>query len=101
MTAYVVMVRVRTTDPAELALYRDMAPLARDGHDISPVAFYGEHEVLEGEPFEGAAILAFDTMDKARDWYDSPAYGAARIHRQAGSETRVFIIEGVAPPAGS
>ncbi|TMV69306.1 DUF1330 domain-containing protein, partial [Thioclava sp. BHET1] len=77
MTAYVVMIRKRTTDAAELALYRELAPLARQGHDIAPAAFYGPHEVFEGAPFEGAAILRFPTMEAARGWYDSPAYTAA------------------------
>lgn len=95
MPAYVVMIREQTGDPAEMALYREKAPLARQGHELSPVAFYGAQDVLEGSDFEGAAILAFPDMDAARAWYNSPAYQAARQHRQAGSETRVFIIDGV------
>ncbi|WP_118134438.1 DUF1330 domain-containing protein [Oceanicella sp. SM1341] len=95
MPAYVVMIREKTGDPAEMALYREKAPLARQGHELSPVAFYGAREVLEGPEFEGAAILAFPDMDAARAWYHSPAYQAARRHRLAGSETRVFMIDGV------
>ncbi|SFD51551.1 DUF1330 domain-containing protein [Roseivivax sediminis] len=95
MTAYVVMIREETSDPAEMALYREKAPLAREGHDVSAVAFYGAQDVLEGPEFEGAAILAFPDMDAARAWYDSPAYQVARQHRQAGSRTRVFLIDGV------
>ncbi|WP_430009521.1 DUF1330 domain-containing protein [Methylophaga lonarensis] len=95
MTAYVVIVRERTTDLDELTLYREKAPLARDGHAVTPVAFYGPHEVLEGTNFEGAAILRFPTVEEARAWYHSPAYEAARVHRQKGSDSRVFIIEGV------
>jgi uncharacterized protein (DUF1330 family) len=100
MTAYVVILRERTTDPDELERYREKAPLAREGHAVTPVAFYGEYEVLEGAPFEGAAILSFPSMDEARAWYASPAYQAARVHRQRGSDSRMFIVAGVdeAPP---
>ena len=95
MPAFVVMIREETGDPAEMALYREKAPLARQGHDVSPAAFYGAQDVLEGPDFEGAAILSFPDMDAARAWYDSPAYQAARQHRLAGSKTRVFIVDGV------
>ncbi|MFD1911122.1 DUF1330 domain-containing protein [Halodurantibacterium flavum] len=95
MPAYVVMIREETSDPDEMARYREAAPRAREGHDVSPVAFYGAQDVLEGPDFEGAAILAFPDMNAARAWYHSPAYQRARRHRQAGSETRVFIIDGV------
>ncbi|TQS69894.1 DUF1330 domain-containing protein [Rhodobacteraceae bacterium] len=97
MTAYVVMIREQTIDPQALERYRDTAPEARHGHDIAKLAFYGAQDVLEGPSFEGAAILAFPTMEAARAWYDSPAYQAALAHREAGSISRVFIIDGVAP----
>lgn len=96
MMAYVVILRERTTDPAELGLYREKAPLAREGHAVTKVAFYGAQEVLEGPAFEGAAIFSFPTMDEARAWYRSDAYQQALAHRQRGSVSRVFIVEGVA-----
>ncbi len=95
MAAYVVFIREKTTDPDEIALYRQKAPLAREGHDLTPVAFYGALDVLEGPAFEGAAILRFPSVAAARAWYESPAYQEALAHREAGSEHRVFIVEGV------
>ncbi|AUG53522.1 DUF1330 domain-containing protein [Thalassospira marina] len=95
MTAFVVLIREETTNPADLDQYREKAPLARDGHAITPVAFYGMQEVLEGPDFEGAAILRFPTMEEARARYHSPAYETARQYRQKGSISRVFIIEGI------
>jgi uncharacterized protein (DUF1330 family) len=97
MSAYVVMVRERVTDPAELKTYGEMAPLAREGIDITPLAFYGELDVLEGPMLEGVVIHRFPTMEEARRWYHSPAYQVARSHRQRGASYRVFIVEGVAP----
>lgn len=95
MTAYAVMIRERTTDPAELDLYRQKAPAAREGRDMTPLAFYGKFELLEGPAMEGAVILSFPSMAAAREWYMSPAYQAAVSHRFKGAEFRVFLIEGI------
>lgn len=98
MSAYVVMVRERTTDTDAMARYRERAPLARQGRDMSSVAHYGALQVLEGEAVEGIAILQFPSMAAAREWYESPEYSQARAHRLQGSDTKVFLVEGIAPP---
>ncbi|MBS1020229.1 MULTISPECIES: DUF1330 domain-containing protein [Gluconobacter] len=94
MTAYVVIVRERTTDPDALQRYRDRAPKAREIHPLTPLAFYGPQDVLEGEDAEGVAILSFASMAAARAWYASPEYQAALPHRLAGSVSRVFLVAG-------
>ena len=66
MTACAVIVRERTTDPDALARYRGKAPLAREKHPVTPIAFSGLHEVLEGGAVGGVAILGFPTMAAAR-----------------------------------
>ncbi|PTQ66198.1 uncharacterized protein (DUF1330 family) [Sphingomonas sp. PP-CE-3G-477] len=96
MTAYVVFVRDRITDPAEFTAYQQTAPLAREGHAITPLAFYGAVETLEGTAVDGAVILEFASVAEAHGWYDSPLYREAREHRLKGAEYRVFIIEGLA-----
>jgi uncharacterized protein (DUF1330 family) len=95
MSAYVVFVRDRITDPEEFATYGKMAPLAREGHDMTPLAFYGALQTLEGEAVDGSVILEFPTMAEARAWYDSPLYQEAKQHRLKGAEYRVFIVEGL------
>ena len=94
MSAYVVFIREKTTDPVELKQYAELAVAARAGHDISRVAFYGPMEVLEGPPAEGVAIVRFPDMAAARAWYDSPAYKAAREHRHKGATFRMLLVEG-------
>jgi len=42
-------------------------------------------------------IIAFDSAEKAREWYDSPAYEAIKPIRQSAAKSRIFIVEGVAP----
>lgn len=93
--AYLVMIRDKTIDPAEFETYRQMAPAARGGHNIQPLAFYGPQQVLEGPDAEAVAVLRFDSLAAARAWYDSPAYQEALAHRLKGAEYRVILVEGV------
>lgn len=95
MAAYVLLIRERTKDAEEFARYAPKAREARGGHDITPLAFYGAHEVLEGAPVEGVVVLKFPDMDAARAWYNSPAYQDALQHRLAGADYHVMIVEGV------
>lgn len=95
MSAYVVYVRDRITDPEEFSKYEETAPAASAGHTVKPLAFYGAIDTLEGAPVDGAAILEFETVAEARALYASPLYQEAVKHRLRGAEYRVFIIEGV------
>ena len=58
----------------------------------------GNIQGLEGEPPKGGIVMiAFDSVEKAREWYDSPAYAAVRPLRQSAAKSRIFIVEGVPP----
>ena len=95
MSAYVVYVRDRIIDPEEFKKYEESAAAASNGHPVTPLAFYGALETLEGPAVDGAVILRFPTPADARAAYDSPLYQEALAHRQKGAEYRVFIVEGV------
>ncbi|WP_294570405.1 DUF1330 domain-containing protein [uncultured Arthrobacter sp.] len=98
MSAYVVMIRKGTSDDHEMATYRTMAKLAREGHEVTPIAAYGELDVLEGDDLDGVAINRFPSMDAAREWYNSDRYQQAMIHRHRGADYQVFVIDGVDQP---
>lgn len=95
MSAYVILIRDHTRDENELARYAELAQAARPGHEITPLAFYGEVQTLEGAPAEGAVVLKFPDMQAARAWYDSPQYRAAKVHRHLGADYRVLLVNGV------
>lgn len=58
----------------------------------------GDVQSLEGEPPKGyIVVIGFDSVQKAREWYDSPAYAAIRPFRQNSTKSRLFIVEAVAP----
>lgn len=55
-------------------------------------------QAVEGEAARGfIVVIAFDSLEKARGWYYSPAYEALKPLRQSSTKSRIFIIEGVAP----
>ena len=95
MSAYVVMLRERLTDPAGLEAYTALARRARQDHPVTPIVGYGAIETLEGEPFDGILIHRFPSVEQARAWYESPAYQEALPHRQAAADYRVFIVDGL------
>jgi uncharacterized protein (DUF1330 family) len=58
----------------------------------------GKPQSLDGgEAPKGVVVIAFDRVEKAREWYDSPAYQAIKPLRQSSTKGRMFIVEGVTP----
>ena len=50
-----------------------------------------------GEAPKGVVVIAFDSVEQAREWYDSAAYQAIKPLRQSSTKGRMFIVEGVTP----
>lgn len=95
MSAYMIYVRDRITDPAEMKKYEEeSAKVSLEGR-MPPLAFYGDIETLEGPEVDGATIIPFPDMQAARDAYDDPVYQNAVKHRFKGADYRVFIVDGV------
>lgn len=95
MAAYAILIREKLRDEEAMARYAKAAADARGDHKITPLAFYGKHEVTEGADADGVVILSFPTMAEAKAWYESPAYTAARAHRYQAADYRVLFVEGV------
>jgi uncharacterized protein (DUF1330 family) len=95
MTAYVIFIRDATHDGEAMATYGKLAAGARGDHKMTPLAFYGAVETLEGKEAEGVVIISFPTMDEAKAWYNSPAYQEALPHRLKGADYRVILAEGL------
>jgi uncharacterized protein (DUF1330 family) len=50
----------------------------------------------EGAPPRRITIIAFDSMEKAQQWFNSPVAAAARTEAQKFAKIRSYIVEGVA-----
>lgn len=95
--AYVIA-EVEVMDPTTLKKYSETAPQIVASFNGRYVVRGGKTQSLEGEPPKGfIVVIGFDSVEKAREWYDSPAYGAIRPFRQSSTKSRIFIAEGVAP----
>ena len=95
MAAYVI-VDHEITDPARFEEYRRLAGPS--------LAKFGAKFLVRGGtliPLEGGwnpkllVVLEFDSAERARAWYDSPEYRAARQARAGASVTKMVIAEGV------
>ena len=57
----------------------------------------GRTVALEGDPPKRIVVVAFDSMEKARDFWDSPAYDAIKPIRHSSAKSRGYLVEGVVP----
>ena len=93
-----VIAEVEITDPTTLQKYGEKAPQIVESFNGHYVVRGGDIQALEGEPPKGyIVVIGFDSVRKARAWYDSPAYAAIRPFRQNSTKSRLFIVEGEAP----
>ncbi len=90
---------IDVTDPDAFEAYRALAPevIAKFGGRY--LVRGGAIEVLEGEwPKPRLVILAFDSVDQARRFYNSPEYQEILPLRLATSNGLVAIVEGFSAP---
>ena len=55
----------------------------------------GQVTSLEGQPTRRIIMIVFPSLEQARAWYDSPAYGAIRPIRHRAAPSKVFIVQGL------
>ena len=92
-----VIAEVQITDPVTLKKYSEKAPQIVASFNGHYVVRGGKTQALEGEPPKGfIVVIGFDSVEKAREWYNSPTYSAIRPFRQSSTNSRIFIAEGVA-----
>ncbi len=92
-----VIAEVEVTDPATMKKYGEQVPASLAPFNHHYVVLGGKPQTLEGAPAKSIVIIAFDSVEKAREWYDSQAYEAVKPLRQSAATSRIFIAEGVAP----
>jgi len=97
MSAYVV-VEIDVKDAERYADYKTMVPASLEAYGGRFLVRGGTVESLEGtwEPSR-FVILEFDSMERAKRWWDSDEYREARDLRQATADTRMIVVEGCSP----
>jgi uncharacterized protein (DUF1330 family) len=95
MSAYVI-VEVTIEDPVEYEEYKKLTPAAVTAFDGKFIVRGGETDTLEGDwnP-ERIVVLEFPTVERAKEWWDSPLYTTAKLIRQRAAKTKMIIVQGV------
>ena len=96
---YVISEADAITDPTAVKKYggkvqETLAPFDGQYHLI---VAGGKPQGLDGQAPQGIVVIAFDSAEQARAWYESPAYQAIRPIREGAVKGRMFLVEGVAP----
>jgi uncharacterized protein (DUF1330 family) len=93
-----VVAEVEVNDLPMMQKYGEKVPETLARFNYHYVIRSSKIQSLEGEPPKGGiVVIAFDSVEKAREWYDSPAYAAIRPIRQSAAKSRIFIVEGLTP----
>jgi uncharacterized protein (DUF1330 family) len=93
-----VVAEVEVNDSATFAKYAAAVPGTLAPFNAQYLVRGGKIEAVEGDaPKQRFIVIAFDSVEKARAWEDSPAYEAIKPIRHASAHSRVFIAEGVPP----
>ena len=95
MSAYVI-VDMDVTNPAAYDEYRKLAPQTVASYGGRYLARGGRTETWEGEWIPNRlVILEFESVERAKQWLDSPEYSAIKQVRHETATTNMVVIEGV------
>ena len=96
MPSAYVLANVTVTNPEQYEQYKKLSTIAMQAHGAEVCIRGGSVQVLEGDWSPGRIVLLkFPSMEKARAFYDSPEYQAAKNAREGAAVMRMLAIEGV------
>ena len=96
MPSAYVLANVTVTNPEQYEQYKKLSTIAMQVHGAEVCIRGGNVQVLEGDWSPGRIVLLkFPSMEKARAFYDSPEYQAAKNAREGAAVMRMLAIEGV------
>jgi uncharacterized protein (DUF1330 family) len=95
MAAYVIT-EIDITDPVGYEEYKKMGPPTVAAYGGKFIVRGGGTEVLEGSwnP-RRIVILQFESMERAKLWWSSKEYSAAKQTRQGAAKTKMIVVEGI------
>ncbi len=96
MAGYIIAY-VDIDDPVRYAEYIKMVPATIAHYGGKFIARGGRSEVLEGNvPLpQRLVIIEFESMERAKEWWSSEEYRAAKALRQATSTGTLFLVDGL------
>jgi uncharacterized protein (DUF1330 family) len=94
MPAYVI-VEIDVTDPVLYEEYKKLTPGSLTNYEGKFIIRGGKTETLEGDWKPNRIVeIEFPSAEKARAWYNSPEYTAAKQIRWKASTGKMILVEG-------
>ena len=94
MAAYAVVQMLEVKDPTGLGEYRRrVGPIIEHYGGTVRVAA-GQVHVMEGNWRPALVLIEFDSVERARAWYDSEEYRPLKELRQRAASGDLIIVEG-------
>ena len=95
MSAYIV-VEVNIIKPERYEEYKSLATASIEKFGGKYIVRGGNSEIIEGDqPLHRIVILEFESMEQGLAWYHSEEYKEGRVLRNAITESRMYIVEGL------
>jgi uncharacterized protein (DUF1330 family) len=85
------------TDPAKFQSFVQQVPGTLTPFGGHFIIRPGKVVALEGNAPKSLGVIAFDSAERAKAWYDSPAYQAIIPLRLSSAKTTAYLVEGVSP----
>ena len=94
MAAYIIF-DVEVTDPTKVSEYHQLATESMASFKSKIIAYSEKVEILAGDWKPKALVMVeFESMEQARQWYNSPAYTEAKDILQKIASVKVILVEG-------
>ena len=95
MPGYVIG-NINVTDPDAFEQYRGMVPATIAAYGGKYLVRGGVADVVEGDWTPNRlVVLEFESVERAREWYNSPEYTPAKAVRLKASTGDLLFVEGV------
>ncbi|GAB3812189.1 DUF1330 domain-containing protein [Pontibacter rugosus] len=94
MPAYIIA-EIDVTDPETYTAYTQLTPATLAAYGGKFIVRGGQHETLEGDwQPNRMVVLEFESLARAKEWWNSPEYAGPKSIRQKASNTNMIVIEG-------
>ena len=95
VAAYVVVQTRGVKDPTAMGEYRQKVGATIDRYGGKVRVAGKKCEALEGDWQPALVIIEFDSVERARAWYDSAEYRPLRDIRHRSADVDLVIVEGI------
>ena len=95
MKAYVI-VEIYIHDHDLYEEYKKLTPASIAAYDGRFLIRGAKSEALEGDWNPGrVVVIEFPSIDRAKEWWNSPEYSKAKSIRQQAATTKMLVLEGL------